>query len=85
MDLHILFIQRKESYPGECAPEALVVWDEYSVDENPEGFENAIKLSLAGQGSDVAAHRVIRVRVDQERIHKLLVKVPTVDGSIIED
>lgn len=35
MVVYILFGQRKESYEGQHAPEALSVMDEYSYDENP--------------------------------------------------
>lgn len=84
MDLFILFIQRKESYDGEYAPEALVVWDEGAMDENPEGFEEACKKELAAHGDQVAAHRVVRIKVDGDRIHKLLVGIPALVGEVVE-
>lgn len=84
MDLFILFIQRKESYEGEYAPEALVVWDEFAMDENPEGFEEVCKKELVANGDQVMAHKVIRVRVDGDKIRKLLVGTSVLNGEIVE-
>ena len=84
MKVHILFVLRKESYPEEHAPEARIVWDEFSVDENPEGFEEAIAKDLKELGSDIQAHRVIPVRVGQDEVRRLLLTTPTVEGKIDE-
>jgi hypothetical protein len=84
MDLFILFIQRKESYPGQYAPEALVVWDEHAMAENPEGFEEACAEELKAHGDEVMAHKVVRVRVDGDRIRKLLIGSPLLQGEIVE-
>lgn len=84
MDLHILFIQRKEEYPLEYAPEALVVWDEYAMDENPEGFDEACAKALKEHGDQVVAHKVIRFRVDQEKVRKLLLGTPVIEAKLIE-
>lgn len=85
MRLHVLFIQRKESYVGEYAPEARIVWDEFSVEENPEGFEEACAKDLKEVGNDIMAHRVIPVWVDQAEIRNLLLTTPTVKGKIVAE
>lgn len=85
MDLHILFIQRKETYPMEYAPEALVVWDEYAMEENPEGFEELCAKSLKEHGDQVAAHRVVRLRVDQAKIRELLLGTPLVKAELLAE
>jgi hypothetical protein len=85
MDLHILFIQRKEDYAEQYAPEALVVWDEHSLDENPEGFEDACKKAIADVGNELWASKVVRIRVDGNKIRKLLVGTPVVDGNIVPE
>lgn len=84
MKVHILFILRKESYPEEHAPEARIVWDEFSVDENPQGFEEACAKDLKEVGDDIQAHRVIPVNVPQAEIRRLLLTTPTVQGKIVE-
>jgi hypothetical protein len=40
MKVYILFGQRKCSYDGEFAPEALDIINEFGMDENPEYLEN---------------------------------------------
>lgn len=86
MDLHILFAQRKESYDGQYAPEALVVWDENCIEENPEGFEAACEKALKDFGaSELWASKVIRIRVSGDTIRKKLVGVPVVEGAIQDD
>lgn len=82
MKVHILFGQRKESYEGEHAPEVLAAWDEYSVEENPEGFDQDVALCLKEVGDSMAATRVIKIDVDQARIRALLVGTPIVKGVI---
>lgn len=84
MKLHILFIQRNESYPGELAPEARIVWDEFAFDENPEQFEKECEQELLKLGPGIAAHRVIPVNVPQDEIRRLLLETPTVEGKIVD-
>ena len=55
MILHILMGQRKESYPGEYAPEALAVMTEYGQDENPEYMaEEKKKYRDSGEFESIA-------------------------------
>ncbi len=83
MDLHILFIQRKEEYPEQFAPEALVVWDEYCVEENPEGFEAACAEAIKSVGDDLLAHKVVRFRVSQPKIRELLLETPVIEAKLL--
>lgn len=83
MKLYILFGQRKESYEGEHAPEALVCWEEYAVDGNIEGFDLAVSEAKAKYGPDMSSMRVIKIDVDQDRIRDLLVTTPTLPGKIV--
>lgn len=78
MLLKVLFIVRH----GEQTPEALVVWDEYSIDENHAGFEKDIKEALESVGSDISAHRVIDVKVDEDKVMQILAGTPTIEGKI---
>ena len=84
MRLSILFGQRKEHYEGEYAPEALLVWDEYARDENPEDFDEALEKAKAEQGDGMQAFKVIDIEVDQDKIRKLLVGAPVLQGTIKE-
>lgn len=82
MILHILFGQRKQRYEGEYAPEALVTWDEYCVDENPEGWETAVAEAKAKYGEEMSSMKIINVSCDGDKIVKLLNGTPTVKGEV---
>lgn len=79
MILKVLFILRH----GAQTPEALVVWDEYSIEENYEGFEKDTKKALDSIGSDMAAYRVIDIKVDERKVMQVLADTPTIEGKIV--
>jgi len=82
MKLHILFMQRAEKYEGEYAPEALIVWDEYGVDENPIGWHEACAKEVKELDNGEHSFRVIEVNVSQDRIRDLLLHNPGVMGLV---
>jgi hypothetical protein len=82
MDLHVLFIQRREEYPDEHAPEALLVWDEYAVEGDGQAFDLACEKALADAGDDVIASAVIEITVDQDAIRERLVGSLKLKGTI---
>ena len=84
MKLHILFIQRKERYTEELAPEARIVWDEFALDENPEEFEKQCEQEIVKLGPDVTAHKVIVVNVSQSEVRRLLVETPELEGKVVD-
>src|ERR1035437_5005065 len=49
---------------GEQTPELMQAWDEYSVDSNFDGWEDACATSIASWGDDLDAHRYIDLNVD---------------------
>jgi hypothetical protein len=82
MEITVLFIQRKESYDGEYAPEALIVADEYTMDVNPEFFDEEVKRVL--EGSDISGHTIVSFEVDQDLIRSLcLNQVNKIQATII--
>ena len=80
MKLHILFGQREEVYAGQYAPEALVCWDEFSVDGNPGVFEYECEEYL--KEHEFTATKVILVEVDGDEITRLLTEAPTIEGNV---
>jgi hypothetical protein len=82
MRLYVLFGQRKEDYDGQYGPEALVCWDEFCVDENPDGFDEACEEYLAEHGDEFVATRVILIDIDGDKVRDCLVGVPTIKGKI---
>lgn len=84
MKLYVMFGQREESYPGQHGPEALdFVWDEYCVDENPDGFEQACKEAEEKAKKDgFLRTKLIVVNVNGDKISKLLNEPPTIEGTV---
>ena len=82
MNLHILFGQRKQSYAGEYAPEVLVCWTESDVEENPEGFDQAVLEAVEKAKSDFSATRVLIVSVNAQKITRLLNESPVIEGTV---
>jgi hypothetical protein len=83
MKIHVLFGQRRERYEGEHAPEILCAWDEWSIEENPDGFSEAVELARKEVGEEMVATRVIILDVDGDKIRKMLVGVPRVAAEIL--
>jgi len=86
MILHVIFGQRTCSYPGEYGPEVIDCWDENCVDDNPEGFDEAIekaKARMGGKNPEFTSVRVLDVGLDGDKIDRLLNKTPSLAGEII--
>jgi hypothetical protein len=94
MNIHILFIQRKEPYPGAYAPEVLLAWDGGSVEANPDEFAEACAIALKDAKDaaadprptmvgDIIAHEIILIEVNQDAIRKRLIGQMTTKGLIV--
>lgn len=83
MKLFVLFGQRKESYEGEYAPEALLVWDEYMVDDNFEGYEKAVADEKNKSAGWMQTMRVVTLEVNQDTIREMLIGEPIVKARIV--
>lgn len=79
LHVHSLWITRKSS--PESYPELLVAWDEYGIEENFSGWEEACSAALAACGDDVAEARYITLRVPHRSIEEAF-KVPVVDAFV---
>ena len=68
---------------GEPDPELLVAWDDYSVDENPEGFQTECAAAYERVRSDDAGAgpRAITLSVDATAIEKAFA-APTVNATV---
>ena len=53
---------------GTDFPELMVAWDEYSADENYEGFNEACEKAIREWGSDLREARSIDIKVSEEGI-----------------
>ena len=76
--------QRKNTFPGEYAPEVLTCWGDNDVDGNPEGFETDIADRKKRHASHFTTFKVIKVDVDSDMIDRLLnPKTPIIAGKIL--
>jgi hypothetical protein len=83
MNLYIIFAQRKCSYPGEYAPEALHVVDEFSRDENPDWI--AEKLAEAQAADEFVSADIICIRLDDKAFKAIkdrLYGLTVVEGKV---
>ena len=82
MKLHTLIGQRKCSYPGEYAPEALAVADENTMEVNPEWMDSE-KKKYADSG-EFSALVVISIYVNGDSIDEALFPAPiAIEGEVI--
>lgn len=65
-DIRTLWIKRKSEPRG--FPELLVAWDEYCIDNYPEGFDKACQVALDACGNDVAERRYITLSTPDTEI-----------------
>lgn len=85
MKLHVIFGQRVCSYEGEYAPEVLDCWDGYTVDENPEGFDQAVQKARSrtfGDAPEFSSVAVIDVTIDGDAVDRHLNQNLKLKGTI---
>lgn len=61
MRIYMLMGQRPCSYPGEYGPELIVAWDEFCVEQNPDGWEEAKKEELQHSAGEFVDTREVVV------------------------
>ena len=83
-ELHIIFGQRKESYPGEHAPEALDIADECTMDENPEWLLE--RQGYHQKDPSFESVKIVKIVVPLESIMSILRPAanPAIPGKVAE-
>ena len=72
MELICLFIQRKESYTGQYAPELLAAVDCFTNDDNPTWFEDQCQQALkTTDKNDIIGKAIVNIKVDQDKIRAM--------------
>lgn len=92
MKLHVLFTQPEETYPGQYAPVAVTVLDEYTVEKLSVGLEEAqrqevIRLYQAGEldpeHSEKFAWITVELGATEQLIRDTILQpTPTIKGSV---
>ena len=72
-------IRKSAGFPDEI--ELMVAWDEYCVDGNGDGFEEACKEEKKSWGSDLGETRMIEIEVDESAIQERF-KASTLKGEV---
>jgi len=76
MKIHCLFVVREHS-----GPELLEAWDEYSVNENVEGWNESCQHHLNKvKESGLMSHTFLDIEVDDNELGKVL--NPVLSGKI---
>jgi hypothetical protein len=68
MNVATLWIKRKDF--EDDAPELVVAWDEYCIEENWTGWRDNCARVLADIGDQVAAFRFINIQIASEEIQR---------------
>lgn len=83
MRIKIIIAQYPQSYPGQYMPNVVDAWDEFTLEDNWEGFETSLKkheaLALDGTYEGV---RVLDVIVPDASVLALF-QTPTVEGQVV--
>jgi len=85
MILKTLWIQRKERYKGEYAPEMLAAVDEYTNDDNPDLWPEKCDKALRAVGDEVASYRVINIELDREAVFNAVGEVGIEAKSVVPE
>lgn len=84
LDVEVLFIQRKERYPREWAPEALgAITTDLLLDSQEEFWKAEVERSLGKVSDDIVGHKVLTVAVPRELLVSMLsYRGPVVTGRL---
>ena len=81
MKIYVIFAQRKCSYDGEYAPEALDIISEFGMDENPDYLEN--KKTEYIRSNEFTSVTIIPINVSDKDINQRLgINQPPITGII---
>jgi hypothetical protein len=53
---------------GESTPELMAAWDEFSIDENSMGWQDACERAIDSWGDQLDIYRYIKIQVDMDKI-----------------
>lgn len=77
MEIKCLFGMRVDC----TEPELMVAWDEYCVDSNYEGFEEACENAKKSWGKELIMARMVSIQIDPQKLTDAF-KTVVMDGKI---
>jgi hypothetical protein len=83
IDLATLWVKRKhdKDAPAEC----LLAWDGWSIEENWEGWRDAVDHQLATLGADLWQYRLFNILVPEQPIEESFAEFRTVPAGAISE
>jgi hypothetical protein len=82
--IELLVLHRKESYPGELAPEIVDVVDEYSLDEYPQGWADRVAEHKREIGNEASAWALVATSIEVDDLMAALYPLNEVENSGVE-
>ncbi len=80
--LHTLWVKHPESYAGQLLPELVLAWGEDSVENNPDGWDTAVKEALEVY-TDAIDHQFLNIEVPEAAVLGAF-KTPVVAAASVE-
>lgn len=81
VSLYVLFAQRRCSYPGEHAPEALEIMDEFGYDDNGTWLHEKLAEHKKND-STLERLEIVKVEIDYDKIISILNPDHKVEGEV---
>lgn len=81
MKVRLIIAQYPVRYAGELAPNVVDAWDEYTLEDNYEGYEQSLRSHEAMVGKEYEAVVVLNVNVPDAAIDALF-QVAEVDAEV---
>lgn len=82
MKIQCLFVIRDRHHGLPGCPELLEAWDEYSIDENVEGWHEACTKALAALEGEYLKHAYVDIEVDIDDITDKIMG-STISGKVV--
>ena len=83
IDLATLWIKRKSYEDG--VPECVLAWDGWSIEENWEGWRDAVDRELNSLGDDLWQYRLFTIRVPAAPIDDSFAELRSIDAGGISE
>lgn len=83
MEIRLIIAQYRNRYPGEHAPNVVDAWDEYTLMDNWEGYNEALRKHQEMVPSEYEAVRELTITVPDIAVDSLF-EIPIVDAEVAD-
>lgn len=83
MQIRLIIAQHKCDYPGQFMPNVVDAWDEYTLEDNWQGYEEALRKYTDLVGTAYESVRELIVTIPDRSVTDLFDnQIPTVEGQV---